>query len=423
MIRRLRRQFIRIATLSVAAVMLLLTILLNTANLVSARQDLRRTLDMIHENEGTIPVQSAPADPSSAPAGVIPGPPAGHRHKGGPFTQETPFSTRYFVLYYQPNGTLNHADLSRIAAVTQDNVTEYLQTALSHGEGYGLYNSYYYAVFPQTDGSCMAIFLDCYQQVRTVRNVLLWSLLADFVCILLVFLLVVLFSGRAVEPVAKSTQRQKQFITDASHELKTPITVISTSLRVLEMEVGRQKWLSKAQAQTEKLTSLVNSLVALCRLDENEAPLHPEEFCISDAVSETADSFCDFAAERGHRLCTNITPGLTICGDQNAVRQLVSILLDNAVKYALPDSDITLSLEKARRGVRLVSFNACNALPAGEAEKLFDRFYRADPSRNSATGGFGIGLSMARSIAESHKGSIHAEYKNGCIYFTVFLHA
>ena len=325
------------------------------------------------------------------------------------------------MLRYHDDGTLDEADLDRIAAVTSADTAEYLAVALAHGTGLGRYQNYCYCVYHTGGDHNMVIFLDSYQQQRALRQVLMWSLAADAGCILLVFLLVVVLSRRASDPVVRSAQRQKQFITDASHELKTPITVISTSLRVLEMETGKQKWIDKEQAQTEKLTALVNSLVTLSRMDEEESPLKMEPFAISEAVGETAESFRDFAMSKGHDLTLDIAPGLTYCGDQYAVRQLVSILLDNAVKYATADSPIALTLEKARRGVRLRVSNGCDPLPEQELNKLFDRFYRADPSRNAATGGFGIGLSIARSIAEVHKGAIHARQQNGRIEFVVEL--
>ncbi len=419
MIRRLRNKFIRIATLSVAAVMLVLTLILNVANVVSTDSDLRQTLDMIYENEGTIPQTHTMGTPPDIRTGE--NAPAPRPDKGGPFNQETPFSTRFFVLRYQDDGTLDNADLNRIAAVTSDTVDEYLAAALAHGEGYGIYKTYRYVVHSTRENHKIAIFLDSYQQLRTIRNVLLWSLAADAACILLVFLLVVVFSRRAIDPVVQSAQRQKQFITDAGHELKTPITVISTSLRVLEMEVGKQKWIDKAQAQTEKLTALVNALVTLSRMDEEESPLKMLPFSISEAVTQTAESFRDFAAERGLGLHVSAAPALTYCGDEYAVRQLVSILMDNAVKYAAAQSDIAVTLEKARHGVRLAVSNACEPIGEKDLSRMFDRFYRMDPSRNAATGGFGIGLSIARSIAEGHKGSITADYKDGQICISALL--
>ena len=402
MIRRLRRRFIRIATLSVTAVMLLLTLLLNTANYVSTTRELRDMLQLISSNQGIIPAYrpagEAPATPPKAPQ-----PP-----RDGNFTAETPYSTRYFVLRYQDDGTLVKADLQNIASVTEENITPYLAAAVAHGAGYGSYGSYRYYVTRTGEGRNMAVFLDGYQQLRSVGLVLLWSLAADAACILLVVVLVVLLSRRAIDPVVRSAEKQKQFITDASHELKTPITVISTCLRVLEMETGKQKWIDKAQAQTEKLTALVNALVTLSRMDEGVSPLKMEPFPLSEAVADTAEPFRDLAQSKGHDLVLDIAPELTYKGDEYAIRQLVSILLDNAVKYARADSPITLTLEKNRRGIALRCRNGSDPIPEDTLTKLFDRFYRADPSRSAATGGFGIGLSIARSIAEAHRGSICA---------------
>ena len=292
---------------------------------------------------------------------------------------------------------------------------------MQHGADYGFYTSgYKFRVVKEGESRYIAVFLDCYQELRAVRTVAVWSGVSYAVCLALVYVLVVLLSRRAIDPVVRTSEQQKQFITDASHELKTPITVIATSLKVLEMETGKQKWIDKAMAQTEKLTSLVNSLVTLSRMDEEDSPLRMEDFPVSDAVRETAESFTDFAASKGHELHLSITDGLTYRGDEYAVRQLVSILLDNAVKYALPASPIEFSLEKAKRGVVLRSSNACEDVAPENAQKLFDRFYRADQSRSSGSG-FGIGLSIARSIVEGHHGSIRAIVDDGKITFTAEL--
>ena len=446
MIKRLRNRFIRIAMLSVTAVMLLLTIILNVANYVSTDSDLKQTLTLIYENAGTIPHSRfqlpdsadaptppendggngdiAPAPPDGADDSQTPQAPPDDKiaRREGPFTAETPFSTRFFVLHYTSSGTLTQAGLDNIASVTEDDTQEYLSAALAHGAGYGYFNSYRFFVAQTDDGENIAIFLDCYHELRAMRVVLMWSLLADAACVLLVFLLVMLFSRRAIDPVVRSAQQQKQFITDASHELKTPITVIATSLKVLEMETGKQKWIDKAMAQTEKLTSLVNSLVTLSRMDEEASPLQMADFPVSDALTETAESFRDFAASAGHTLVVRVTPGLTYCGDEYAIQQLVSILLDNAVKYAAPEASIVFSLEKGRHGVVIRTENPCGTLDTAALGQLFDRFYRADPARSGETGGFGIGLAIARSIAEGHHGTIRAESPDGrTVIFTAEL--
>ena len=402
MIRRLRKRFIRIATLAVTAVLLVLCLSVNIANYISVDSGLTNVLNVISDNRGTMPPMPHGQPPEGRPDGQL--------------TKETPFSTRYFVLRYDGDGDLIKADLDKIAAATED-VGEYLSLALEHGEGYGYARGYKYRVVYNGEDRWMAIFLDDYQEMRSVREIALVSLAAMADCVALVYVIVVLCSRRAIDPVVQASERQKQFITDASHELKTPITVIATSLKVLEMETGKQKWIDKAQTQTEKLTELVNSLVTLSRMDEEKTPLHFAPFAVSDAVRETAESFRDFAESNGHALRLEIAPELAFSGDEYAIRQLVSILLDNVVKYAAEGTGIAFSLEKTKKGVLLSSVNVSRTpLAPEELDKLFDRFYRADPAR-SGTGGFGIGLSIARSIAEGHKGGIRASLEDGKICF------
>lgn len=397
MIRTLRKRFIRIAMLAVTAVMLLLCIIVNTANFVSVNSELNRMLEVIYNNQGKIPSLPFP--------GGRPG-----SFRDGQFTEETPFSTRYFVLRYTTNGVLTQADLDKIATVTKNDIEKYLLIALKHGEGFGYSSGYKYYVVRHNNNRCMAVFLSCYKETRSLATTAVLSVTAMLFCIVLVYIIVVLFSRRAIDPVVKSAERQKQFITDASHELKTPITVIATSLSVLEMETGKQKWIDKAKAQTEKLKELVNSLVTLSRMDEEQSPLKPADFDVSASVNEAAESFRDFSLSNGHELFTAIEPGITYHGDEYAVRQLVSILIDNAVKYAAEGSKISFSLSKAKKGIIIRCSNECSSPPESrELEKLFDRFYRPDKSRTSSTGGFGIGLSVAKEIAEGHKGSIHAK--------------
>ena len=447
MIKRLRTKFIRIAMLSVALVLLALSLIVSAANFISTNRDLNQTLDMIYENQGTIPTKRT-ADteeanaqlPDTAAAGEEQLPPEEDHappeleekpdskpssqpdRPRGPFNAETPYSTRYFYLRFDADGDLDSGNFSHIAAVTEDDADTYIKAALQHGAGYGFYTSgYKFRVVKEGENRYIAVFLDCYQELRAVRTLAVWSGVSFAVCLALVYVLVVLLSRRAIDPVVKASEQQKQFITDAGHELKTPITVIGTSLKVLEMEVGQQKWIDKARAQTEKLRELVQSLITLCKYDEETSPLHRKPFSISEAVTDTAGSFSDFAQSKGHTIRVTAAPALSYCGDEAAVRQLVSILLDNAIKYAAPETEIQVSLEQLKRGVKLTVTNVCEQVPEGDPDRLFDRFYRPDVSRTAATGGFGIGLSIAKSIAEAHRGQIRASVQGTVISFAAEL--
>lgn len=400
MIKRLRQRFIRIAMLSVTAVMLILSLIVNIANFISIDSDLTEMLDMLCDNQGKIPLHNDFRSDMDANKK--------QDNRKNSFNQETPYSTRYFYLRFDGSGEPLLADLEHIAAITDDDINEYISVAQKHGTGYGYYSNYKYCVVQHGEDKYMAVFLDCYQEIRAVKNVALCSFAAMLICIILVYIPIFFFSQKAIDPVVRSTKQQKQFITDAGHELKTPITVIATSLKVLEMETGKQKWIDKAMSQTERLKDLVNSLVTLSRMDEEESPLKFTQFSISDTISETAESFVDFALSMGHELNITVAPNTCYHGDEYAVRQLVSILLDNAVKYASSGSPISFSMEKAKKDVLIRTSNECEKIDLDDLDKLFDRFYRADKSHSTQTGGFGIGLSVARSIAEGHGGSIRA---------------
>lgn len=408
MITQMRKRFILIATASAALVVVLLSLIVNVANFISTDSELTDMLDIIHDNRGSIP--QAYQENDDRHGGKQNDKP---RHRddghGKSFSQETPYSTRYFVLIYTDSGGLLQVNLEHIASVTEENVQSFLELAMKHGEGYGYTTNYKYYIQRLDNGRYVAIFLNCYQEMRFIRLLLLFSLLADAICVALVFALVVLLSRRAIDPLVRSVQRQKQFITDASHELKTPLTVITTSLKVLEMEVGPQKWIDKAQRQTVKMTNLVNALVTLSRMDEDEPPLTLVDFNISAAVSEIAETFRETFFTKGYSLELDVEPDVIYHGDEASIRQFVSILMDNAVKYASGDGPVKLTLQKTYRGIILHAANPCEPISDSDLEKIFDRFYRVDTSRSSGAGSFGVGLSIARSIAEAHHGVLYAK--------------
>lgn len=402
MIKKLKNKFIRITMVSISLVMIVLCLIVNAANFISVNSDLKNTLSMIYNNQGMVPEGGH----NNAPDRRI--------------TPETPYTTRYFVLRYSPDGILSEASLDNIAAVTESDTDKYLYIALKHGTGYGYINGYKYYIARTGEDRLMAIFLDCHDEIHSIFTIAVFSVAAVIVCVVLVYILVALMSSRVIDPVVKSYTKQKQFITDASHELKTPITVINTNLKLIEMESGTSKWIDKTKSQTAKLTQLVNSLVTLSRMDEEDSGLAFDDFNIGAALNDMAADFGEAATAARLELCT-VAPYIIYRGDEKTIRQMMSILFDNAIKYADNTEPVIFSVAPCRKGVILKCSNACHNMTADDAGKLFDRFYRPDKSRSLSTGGFGIGLSIARSIAENHNGSASATYSNGLLTITIKL--
>ena len=245
-----------------------------------------------------------------------------------------------------------------------------------------------------------------------------WTVLVTTISVSLlglaaVFVLVVIFSRMVFRPVEESIQKQKRFITDASHELKTPLTIIDANTEVMEMESGESQWTKSTRKQIQRLSGLVQQLVTLSRLDEEKGPEEKCEFNLSEAVSECVQPYESLAQTREKNLTLNIEEDITYTGDERSIRQLAGILMDNAVKYSSENGNITLTLKKKGKKIFLEVYNDADDLPQGKLDVLFERFYRLDSSRNSGTGGSGIGLSVAKAIVQAHKGKITAENKNG----------
>lgn len=261
----------------------------------------------------------------------------------------------------------------------------------------------------QDSGAVRILFLDCGRELESFRRFLLASILLSGAGFLLVFAVVVYCSGRIVRPFAESYEKQKRFITDAGHEIKTPLTVLQADADILEMELGSNEWLSDMQGQIKHLSALTNDLVSLARMEEGETALHLLEIPVSDVISEAAESFRSLAQAQGKTLAVRVEPMLSMAADEKSIRQLIGILLDNALKYSPEGSEITLNFSKQARQLKLTVTNTSSApLPGENPDILFERFYRVDSSRNSQTGGHGIGLSIAKAIVTAHGGKIHA---------------
>ena len=260
----------------------------------------------------------------------------------------------------------------------------------------------------------MLLFLNCQRELGTFRTFLYASIGISLAGILAVFLLLLLFSARIVRPIAESYEKQKRFITDAGHELKTPITIIQADADVLESELEEEsEWITDIRKQTHRLAELTSDLIYLSKMEEENSGIRTQEFSISELAEETARSFQSLALSQGKQFHCSIESGLSINGDEKAVAKLVSVLLDNAMKYSPEGGTVEISLDKFSRNARLTVKNSTLPMEKGNADRLFERFTREDSSRNSESGGFGLGLAIAKAVTEVHKGRIHAESEDG----------
>ena len=220
-------------------------------------------------------------------------------------------------------------------------------------------------------------------------------------------------ANRIVRPIAESYEKQKRFITDAGHEIKTPLTVIAANVDLLEADIGENECLSDIREETARLSSLTGDLVSLSRMEEAEGAILKTDFPISDLITEETNTFRAPITAQKKNFSVQVSPNLTMNGSPGAIRQLISILLDNALKYSPEGGGIALSLTASKKELFLtVSNTTKEVMREEELPRLFDRFYRTDTSRNSETGGHGIGLSIARAITDAHGGRISASVKN-----------
>ncbi len=303
---------------------------------------------------------------------------------------------------------------------------EYGKSVLDSGKTSGTSGNYRYKT-GDTDKGKIIVFMDCRSDSATKNRFLLVSCAIGAAGYILVCLLIIIFSKRAIRPVVESFEKQKRFITDAGHEIKTPLAIISANTEVLEMMSEPNQWTVSIKNQITRLNGLLKELLSLAKMDEEKPALTMADFNISDAVYDAASPFTTLAETKGKKLTINVANGLSYHGDEGAIRQLVSILTENAVKYADEDGEIIVKLFTSHNGKEtdLEVSNTCKEPPQGDLTKLFDRFYRDDSSRSRSKGekkgGYGIGLSIAQAIVRSHKSKISCKAENGMMIFTAQL--
>ncbi len=399
--RRLRNKFIFISCGVVLFVLVTMAIVMNLSSYLQIGDRADEIIDMMGENDGDFPAVMAGLEGNAPPTM---GKQTGH------INVETPYTTRYFTVKMDENGNLISANTRNIQMVDTDRAIAYANEVMGTTSGYADY--YRYQVM-ETDYGSLMIFVDCTQDITMFYSFLESSLLVCGIALLGVFILMLGLSKKAVAPIVESYQKQQQFITNITHELKTPLAIIKTNTEVIEMEGESSQWSTSIHNQIGRLNELVNHLVSLSKLEEGAAPLIMENFSLGDAITEVVESFDLLAESQGQQIVRRVPEKLSYWGDEQSIRLLVSILLDNALKYSLPQTEVELTVTRYLGRPVIQLTNRAEGLEKGKYNNLFDRFYRMEGSRNSKLGGFGIGLAMAQSIVLNHEGDITAYSPDG----------
>ncbi len=398
MIHKLKVRFIILAMSALLVLLSAIVTGMNVLSYTSVVEECDNILSVISQNKGMFPEMGfRPGEP------LPPG-----------FSPETPFESRYFTVMMDTEGKIINVDTSRITSVDRDTAITYAEKAVAKSGDKGFIGNYRYIVNEEVSGIRVS-FLDWGRRIEAFENFLKISIIMALAGFVVVSIILVFLAGKIVKPIAESYEKQKRFITDAGHEIKTPLTIINANVDILEMELGEEnESLTDIVQQTKRLRSLTDNLVMLTRMEEAENTMQKIDFPISDVVHEAAHPFFNLAYGQGKEFICNIEPSLTLCGNEKSIEQLVCVLLDNALKYSPPGGTIALTLMKKGRSIHLDVFNTTVSVVKPEQLKyVFDRFYRTDDSRNSETGGHGIGLSVAKAVVDAHGGDIAAWTRDG----------
>ena len=397
MVEILRRKFIIISVSAVFIVVFVIGLFSNLSNYSQIGRNADELLNILAENDGYFPKPNDEDIKYKLPPKISP---------------EAPFSTRFFTVKMDKLHNVIEVDTGKISSTSTDQALSYANKVLQSKKKSGIKDDYKYSLVSK-DYGLLLIFVNVGRELDIFYSFLRSSIIIGITATISVFFIVLVFSKKAIAPIAESYEKQKQFITDAGHELKTPLAIINTNTEVIEMNYEESQWTKSIHNQVQRLSNLVESLVSLTRMDEAKNQLIKKEFSLSDLVLESTEQFQEISKLRNKELVLEIEENIYYYGDEESISKLISILIDNALKYGLKDNLIKVELKKQGKKIFLQTRNRAENLSVGNYEIFFDRFYRADSSRNSQLEGYGIGLSVAKAIVSKHKGKITAESKDG----------
>ena len=403
MIKKLQKRFLLITMTSVIMVVAILMSVINIMNYGQVKNDNDQQMNLIMDERNFRDMRDRTPDE------IVVGFP---EHPELP--AETAFTVRFFSVELDSDGEVVMVNVDNIAAVDYDGALELAKEVLEEDRTEGYLDYYQYRIEKDLmNGNVRVVFLDCEVALTSAQQFLITSIFVSIAGIIFVFLIVIYFSKKAVAPIAESYDKQKQFITDASHELKTPLTVIGANTEIIEMEAGESEWTRSTRNQIERLAKLTENLVMLSRMDEESQEEIKEEIDLSDLISKEFEEFKAVGKMSNKEFELNVEKDIFYRGNVDKIKKLCSILGENALKYASKNSVIEVKLRKSGKNIVFYTKNQVDQIEKGNRNDLFERFVRADASRNSKTGGHGIGLSIAKAIVQTHKGKINAKSEDG----------
>lgn len=402
MIRRLRIQFIAVCMLLVTAVLTVVTAIGYSSVKRNLEDTSRQTLQQILQEEST--------------------PEPNRKHDLFPDSGEVQMP--YFTVEIWNHQTIYITGGTYENLEDTEELKEILTICLEQGNDEGKIDSYQLRYMRQSNNIFIRIaFVDISMEQSALQNTVRGYLLVSALALLLLLGVSVILSWWVTRPVAKAWQQQHQFLSDASHELKTPLTVILSNAELLEatsMDDRPARWVDNIQAEAQRMKSLVEEMLTLARADNMTHTSVMTELCLSDIAVDCALSFEPVAFEAGKPLQYDLQEEVRVLGDSGKIRQVIAVLLDNAIKYGCAGRPVTMELSTAERTARLVVTNEGDTIPPEQLSHLFERFYRADASRGEQAG-FGLGLSIAAAIAKEHNGTLRADSEDGKIRMTFTL--
>ncbi|MBQ9544821.1 MAG: HAMP domain-containing histidine kinase [Clostridia bacterium] len=413
-----RRKIVFTVVFSLLALMTVTLATIYVSNIIALRRENEEMLKTYAERYtlGEQPEGFGVEKPDERPDG-IPGSPDGKPGQRGPEPGKNEprfqLSTFYAVAFSADGEVLSVNNANSLQS--EESLAETAGEILKSGSTSGRKGNLNYLV-EKKDGFTLVALIDSTISDNDQSLLFRQMLYIGGAALAVLVVVSVFIARRIVRPLEENDRRQKRFVSDAGHELKTPIAVISANSELLRREAGESEWLDNIDYENEKMSDLVKQLLALSKAENGDIPKETLDF--SKLVDGEALPFESLAFEKGVKIETEIEPSLSVKGNPSQLKQVVSILLDNALSHGTGDV-IELKLSRERHSAVLAVSNAAGKLDADQLSHLFDRFYRTDAARGEDGGHYGLGLSIAKAVAESHGGSVHAEYKDSKAVFTV----